>query len=71
MRSSLLRRASHGASQEPQTSIRPAEQVYLVAREIEASQKQFGDGFHWIERKSDAQGLIGEQPRDDHSNAGS
>jgi hypothetical protein len=70
-RSSLLRRASHGASQEPHTSIGPAQEIDLVAGEIEASQKQLSDGVHPVERKSDAQVLIGEQLVDDHSNTGS
>ena len=56
-------------AQEPQTSIRPAKEVDLVAGELETSQTQLGDRLHPIERKSDAQVLIGEQLLDDHSNA--
>ena len=58
---SVLRCASQGASQEPHTSIGPAQEIDLVAGKIETSQAQLGDRFHPVERKSDAQVLIGEQ----------
>ena len=38
-RSSVLRCALHGASQEPHTSIGPAQEIDLVAGEIEISQE--------------------------------
>ena len=69
--SSVLRCACHGASQEPHTRICPAEEIDLGAGEIDAPQKQIGDHLHRIERKSDAQVLIGKQLLDDHSNASS
>ena len=68
---SVLRLAAQGAPQEPHTRICPAEEIDLVAGEIDASQKQIGDRLHRIERKSDAQVFIGEQLLDDHSNASS
>jgi hypothetical protein len=58
-----------GVSQEPQTSIRPAEQIDLVRAEIDTSQTQLGDRLNPVERKSDSQVLIGEQLLDNHSNA--
>jgi hypothetical protein len=66
---SVLPFPSHGLTQEPQISIRPGEQFDLVLTEIEASQKQLGEHLHPVERKSDAQVLIGEQLPDDQSNA--
>jgi hypothetical protein len=68
---SVLRSAAQGAPQEPHTRVCPAEEIDLVAGEIDASQKQIGDRLHRIERKSDAQVFIGEQLLDDHSNASS
>jgi hypothetical protein len=68
---SVLRLAAQRAPQEPHTRICPAEEIDLVAGEIDASQKQIGDRLHRIERKSGAQVFIGEQLHDDHSNASS
>jgi hypothetical protein len=56
-------------AQEPETSIRPAKEVDLLAGELDTSQTQLGDRLDLIERKSDAQVLIGEQLLDDRSNA--
>jgi hypothetical protein len=47
----VLRLVSHGAPEEPNASIRPAEEIDLVACEIEPSQCQRGDGLHRIDRK--------------------
>jgi hypothetical protein len=69
VRSSVLRCAAYGASHKPHTSIGPAQEIDLVAGEIEASQKQVGDGLYRIDRKSGAQVLIGEKLVNDHSNA--
>jgi hypothetical protein len=60
--------ASHVVAQEPQTSIRPAKEVDLVAGELDTSQTQLGHRLDPIERKPDAQALIGEQLLDDGSN---
>jgi hypothetical protein len=47
--------AAQGARQEPHTRICPAEEIDLVAGEIDASQTQIGDRLHRIERKLGAQ----------------
>jgi hypothetical protein len=51
---------SHVVRGEPQTGIRPAEEIDFVAGEIEASEKQVGDRFYRVEGKSKAQVSIGE-----------
>jgi hypothetical protein len=65
----VLSFASYFVAQEPETSIRPAKEVDLLAGELDTSQTQLGDRLDLIERKSDAQVLIGEQLLDDRSNA--
>src|SRR4029453_10877815 len=67
--SSLQPFAANLVAKEPQTSIRPANKVDLVACELETAQAQFGDRLHPVERKFDAQSLIGEQFLDDHSDS--
>jgi hypothetical protein len=59
-RSSVRPFGSHVVRGEPQTGIRPAEEVDFVAGEIEASEKQVGDRFYRVEGKSKAQVSIGE-----------
>jgi hypothetical protein len=67
-RSSVLPFAAHFVAQEPQTIIRLPKEVDLIAGELDTSQTQLGDRLEPIERKPDAQVLIGEQLLDDRSN---
>jgi hypothetical protein len=62
---------AHAVCAEPQTGIRPAQEIDLVAGEIEASEKQLRDRFYRVEGKPNPQVSIREQLIDDESNAGS
>jgi hypothetical protein len=63
--------AAHHLTEEPHPRIGPAKKIDLVAGEIETLQQQFYDRLHPVERKSNAQALIGKQLLYDHSNTSS
>jgi hypothetical protein len=57
---SVLRFGARVVCAEPQTGIRPVQEIDLVAGEIEASEKQLGDRFHPVEGKSNTKVSIRE-----------
>jgi hypothetical protein len=63
--------AARHLTQEPHPRIGPAKEIDLVAGEIEALQQQFRDRLQRVERKSNAQVLIGKQFLDHDSNTSS
>jgi hypothetical protein len=63
--------AAHHLSQEPHPRIGLVKKIDLVTGEIEALQYQFRDRLDPVERKSNAQVLIGKQFLDHDSNTSS
>jgi hypothetical protein len=60
--------AARPLTQEPHPRIGPTKEVDLIAGEVEALQQQFCDRLPRVERKSNAQVLIGKQLLDHDSN---